>query len=55
MHGRETKDHTIVTPALPSPFCLQLTIAREQAVLGEYATASVYYDGVLAQIQKHAR
>lgn len=34
---------------------LQLTIAREQAVLGEYATATVYYDGVLAQIQRHTR
>jgi hypothetical protein len=36
----------------PSP---QLTVAREQAVLGEYATATVYYDGVLAQIRRHVR
>lgn len=30
----------------------QLGVAREQALLGEYSTALVYYDGVLAQLNR---
>ncbi|CAG9461115.1 unnamed protein product [Pedinophyceae sp. YPF-701] len=33
----------------------QLTIARESAVLGDYAGALVYFDGVLALLNKHIR
>ncbi len=32
--------------------CEQLSVARESALQGEYATASVYYEGVSAQITR---
>eukprot|EP00854_Cymbomonas_tetramitiformis_P004506 gene4506-5522_t len=33
----------------------QLTLAREYALLGEYDTSVVYFDGVVSQINKHLR
>eukprot|EP00897_Mesotaenium_endlicherianum_P000826 jgi/Mesen1/10744/ME000901S10097 len=33
----------------------QLTLAREYALLGSYDTALVYFDGVIAQINKHMK
>jgi len=33
----------------------QLQIAREFAVLGDYNTARVYYQGVIAQVSRCAR
>lgn len=32
----------------------QVTMARESAMLGEYATALVYFEGVLDQLGRHA-
>lgn len=37
----------------PGSIVEQLSVAREQAVLGEYESALVYYDGVVAQINKY--
>lgn len=37
----------------PASIVEQLSVAREQAVLGEYESALVYYDGVVAQINKY--
>ncbi|KAK9815628.1 hypothetical protein WJX72_007089 [[Myrmecia] bisecta] len=31
----------------------QLTVAREQALLGDYSSATVYFEGVLSQINKY--
>lgn len=36
----------------PASIVEQLSVAREQALLGEYSTALVYYDGVVAQINR---
>ena len=33
----------------------QLTIAREHAMLGDYDTARVYYQGVISQVARHCR
>jgi katanin p60 ATPase-containing subunit A1 len=33
----------------------QLRLAREFAVLGEYDTSRVYYQGVLSQVSRYAR
>ena len=31
----------------------QLTIAREHALLGDYSSSQVYFDGVLSQISRY--
>ena len=48
-HRKEfsTEPQMALAAALP-----QLTTAREHALLGEYPSAMVYYEGVLAQITK---
>jgi len=33
----------------------QLRLAREFAVLGDYDTSRVYYQGVLSQVSRYAR
>lgn len=36
----------------PAGFAEQAALAREQALLGDYGSAIVYYDGVISQINK---
>lgn len=38
-----------------SAVCDQLTLAREYAMLGDYDTSLVYFDGVLSLLSKCAR
>ena len=39
--------------AMLGALATQLTIAREHALLGDYSSSHVYFDGVLSQISRY--
>ena len=48
----DTREPCVAARMTLSAVTTQLTVAREHALLGEYTSAEVYYEGVFLQLER---